>query len=242
MDIYLSTEFFVFALIQAVLFLLLIRFLDLYEREPLALIVLVVAFAVSYLVAWHFGNLQFYGLTDGIVYGAAVGLGFSFAEDIFYFFKFAAEGSLGEGLNVYLERVDFFGVGSLGHAVYTGTFGAGLGLATRSRSWILKGLFPLHGPGAHARDPQRDGPAHPGPALRLGRHRRCTRRPAVTYKPDPATLLSGELERWRVLRRVRNELVDLAFLKRRLRRTGDWGRVERLRRRIRGFKSQEIVE
>jgi hypothetical protein len=39
-------------------------------------------------------------------------------------------------------------------------------------------------------------------------------------------------------------MVDLALLKRRLRRTGsdDWDRVERLKQRIKALKSQEIVE
>ena len=54
---------------------------------------------------------------------------------------------------------------------------------------------------------------------------------------------SGKVERWRVLRRVHNELVDLAFLKWRPRGMGgDWGRVERLRWRTRNLKAQEIVE
>src|SRR3712207_1864874 len=126
-----------FALIQAVVFLLLIRLLDLYEREPLSALAimaawgatgavalslagngivlgllppalektfgpavagplveevakgsaLVVAFALSWWVARRFGLLELEGLTDGMVYGAAVGLGFAFTEDLLYLFN-----------------------------------------------------------------------------------------------------------------------------------------------------------
>jgi hypothetical protein len=57
-------------------------------------------------------------------------------------------------------------------------------------------------------------------------------------------LRSGKLERWRALRRLHQEMVNLALLKRRLKRTGedDRGRVQRLRRRIEVLKSQEVVE
>lgn len=175
-----------FALIQSVVFLLLIRFMDLYEREPFSLLVLmfvwgaagagilappingfvsgvvyeispevqavlgaaiaaplgeettkglalVVAFFVSWGIARRFGGLEFEGVTDGIVYGAAVGLGFSFTEDIFYYLVQAGGGEL--GLATYLDRVDFFGLGQLTHALFTAAFGAGLGLATWSHSW-----------------------------------------------------------------------------------------------------------
>lgn len=278
---------------------------------------LVVVFALSYLLARRFGGLEFNGVTDGIVYGAAVGLGFSFAEDILYFLNYTAEGGLGQGLEVYLQRVDFLGVGQLGHAIYTGTFGAGLGLATWSRSWLARFFFPLLGLVAamfmHAvhnglvplvmvlRFGLSDtvaafsGESLPvdlvermdatfafaslavtlsnylfaalffgAIALWLLYQRRVIRselaeevgfgliseaeweilprywRRSRWYRQ---VLWTGKVEQWRVLRRVHNELVDLAFLKWRIRRMGgDSGRVERLRRRIRNLKSQEIVE
>jgi protease PrsW len=362
--------FFVFALVQSVVFLLLIRFLDLYEREPLALLALmalwgatgavvlsllgntllsvaisllspatevvfgaamtapiveetakglalVAVFAASYLLARRFGGLEFNGVTDGIVYGAAVGLGFAFSEDIHYFLNYSAEGGLGQGLDVYLMRVDFFGLGQLGHAVYAGTFGAGLGLATWSRSWAGKVLFPLLGLGAavfmHAvhngliplvlvlrfgledTAAALEGQSLPvdvvermnatvGPAAFLVTllgylfaaaffaaigawllyQRRVIRAElaeevenglisAAEWDVLPRywrrsrwywrVLWSGKVEQWRALRRVHHELIDLAFLKWRLRRMGgDWNRVERLRRRIRNLKAQEIVE
>src|SRR3712207_5131439 len=184
-----------FALIQAVVFLLLIRFLDLYEREPLSVLALmaawgatgavalslagngivlallppavretfgpavaaplveeaakglalVVAFSLSWWAARRFGFLELEGVTDGIVYAAAVGLGFAFTEDLLYLLNVADERGLGAGLSEYASRVDFFGVGQLGHAVYTAAFGAGLGLATWSRSWGGRLGFPLLG-------------------------------------------------------------------------------------------------
>src|SRR5215217_143690 len=184
-----------FALIQAVVFLLLIRFLDLYEREPLSVLAimatwgatgavalsligngivlgllpptvsetfgpaiaaplveevakglaLVVAFFLSWWAARRFGFLEFEGLTDGIVYGAAVGLGFAFTEDLLYLLNVANEQGLEAGLGEYASRVDFFGVGQLGHAIYAAAFGAGLGLATWSRSWRGRLGFPLLG-------------------------------------------------------------------------------------------------
>ena len=362
--------YFVFALIQSVLFLLLVRYLDLYEREPLSILALmfvwgavgagalssfgntifslvlsrispavevvfgaaisaplveetakgaalVAVFALSYLAARRFGGLEFNGVTDGIVYGAAVGLGFSFGEDILYFLNYTDQGGMGAGFEVYLERVDFFGTGQLGHAVYTGTFGAGLGLATWSRGWLGRLLFPLLGLGAamlmHAihnglfplvfvlRFGLDDTAAAFGGqslpaglvqqmedtadvagllvsafdyafvaafflaiALWLLYQRRVIRAELAEETSTGligeqeleilprywrrsrwywSVLWSGKVERWRVLRRVHNELVDLAFLKWRLRRMGgDWGRVERLRRRIRSLKAQEIVE
>lgn len=362
--------FFVFALIQSVLFLLLIRFLDLYEREPLSIlalmaawgaigagmlavvfngiassiiyelspatevvfgaaiyappveeiskgIALVVAFALSYLAARRFGGLEFSGVTDGIVFGAAVGLGFSFAEDILYFLNYADAVGMESGMEVYRERVDLLGIGQLGHAIMTGAFGAGLGLATWSRSWLAKICFPLLGLGTamliHAlhnglvglvlvvRFGLEDAAAWLGGQgilqapprqmettadfaallveildyafaaaffLAIGLwllYQRRVIRFELAEEVDAGllsreeweimphfwrrsiwywrVLWSGKVEQWRVLRRVHNELVDLAFLKWRLRRMGgDWGSVERLRKRIVNLKSQEIVE
>ncbi|MDX6381545.1 MAG: protease PrsW [Rubrobacteraceae bacterium] len=381
MDAAFAANSIVFALIQSVLFLLLIRFLDLYEREPLSLlalmavwgavgatflsglgnealdkllgylspevktvlgaaltaplveetakgIALVVAFVLSYLLARRFGVIEINGVTDGIVYGAAVGLGFAFAEDILYFFNNALDQEdLGRGLEAYLARVDFFGSRDLGHAVYTGTFGAGLGLATWSRGWTARIFFSLLGLGIamlmHAinngvlmivlilgfgleataeftrvaesaagsgQELSPDLLSEPLFATGLSilllvvvlkyvfvalfflvmvlwvRYQRRVIREELAEEMDNGLisreewelvphywrrsklywrlLWSGKLERWRTLRRLHQEMVDLALLKRRLRRTGsdDWDRVERLKQRIKALKSQEIVE
>ncbi len=173
------------ALLQAVIALLIVRFLDLYEREPIGVIALLflwgavgagllasagntalegalprdveVVFGdaisaplveevakglalVMVVVAsrWahrRFGVFEFDGVTDGIVYGAAIGIGFAFSEDLFYFFREARAEGVGDALGVFLDRRDFFGPAMLRHAIWTATFGAGLGLATWSRTW-----------------------------------------------------------------------------------------------------------
>jgi RsiW-degrading membrane proteinase PrsW (M82 family) len=184
------------ALLQAVLFILVIRFLDLWEREPLWLIVLMavwgatgaIAIAGPVNTAWlnsmspelqaTFGPaivaplveelakgaalvavlfasrwavqrhraVEFDGPVDGLVYGAAVGLGFAFNENNFYFLNSTAEENVIAGFAVLELREGFFNLGTLGHAIYTGIFGAGLGLATWSQTragrvgWPLLGL------------------------------------------------------------------------------------------------------
>ena len=197
MDPFASTDlFFAYALLQAAIFLLLVRFVDLYEREPLSMIALmfawgaivaaviasignealqswlpedvkevygeaisapiveevakglalVLAFLASRWAHRRFGVLEFDGVTDGIVYGAAVGIGFAFTEDLYYFFREAqATGDLGFALDVYLDRRDFFGPAMLRHAIWTATLGAGIGLATWSRGWVGRVGWPLLG-------------------------------------------------------------------------------------------------
>lgn len=138
------------ALAQTVAFILLIRFLDLYEREPLLYLAFMalwggtvavvavallngaigtflssalspeasavfgpaisaplveelakgmalgIAFQASYWWSRRFGGLEFEGVTDGIVYGAAIGLGFAFTENVVFFLTSASqEGSAG---------------------------------------------------------------------------------------------------------------------------------------------------
>jgi protease PrsW len=174
-----------YALLQAVIALLLVRFLDLYEREPIAIcavmflwgaivaailaslgntalqgelprdvdavlgpaisapvveevakgLALVLAFLASRWAGRRFGLFEFDGVTDGIVYGAAVGIGFAFTEDLYYFFREARASSVGDALSVFVDRRDFLGPAMLRHAIWTATFGAGLGLATWSRTW-----------------------------------------------------------------------------------------------------------
>ena len=356
-----------FSLIHAIVCLLLIRFLDLYEREPLNALALmaawgatgavalslvgngvvlgllppalektfgsavagplveevakglalVVAFFLSWWAARRFGLLELEGLTDGMVYGAAVGLGFAFTEDLLYLFNEADEQGLGVGLSEYASRVDFFGVGQLGHAVYTGAFGAGLGLATWSRTWRGRLGFPFLGLAAamlmhavHNGLPAfllawRYGLENAAAAMAGGsvpghlfaqmqataqaaytaskvadyafvaafvalavlwlRYQRRVLRDELEEEVRAGLLdhaewemmfrywdrskwywrllWEGKLERWRLLRRIHNELVDLAFLKRRLKRAARVrGQIERRRKRIAYLRSLEAVE
>ncbi len=198
MGILRSPSFFItYAVIQTLLFLFLIRILDLYEHEPFSVLAamamwgavgatalsaigngiitrrlpedidlvfgvaisapvveevakglaLLAAFVMAFVAHRRFGVMQLGGVTDGIVYGAAVGLGFAFTEDIHYMLQVAAQRGLDEGFHLFLARRDFFGTGALHHAIFTAAFGAGLGLATWSRSriarvgWALTGLL-----------------------------------------------------------------------------------------------------
>lgn len=179
-------------------FLLLVRFLDLYEHEPLSTLALMTvwgavgatalsavgnsignqilesfdpvvadvfgpaiaaptveeiakgmalvgAFIFSGWANKSFGTKRLRGLTDGLVYGAAVGLGFAFTEDVKYLFDVAASGDFAQGVSVFAGRRDFIGLGMLQHAIFTGMFGVGVGLATWARRWWWKGLFPVLG-------------------------------------------------------------------------------------------------
>ena len=184
-----------YALLQAVLALLLVRFLDLYEREPISAVALmflwgaigaaiiasignealqgtlprdvevvfgpaisapvveelakgtalILAFVASHWAHRRFGVLEFDGVTDGIVYGAAIGIGFAFTEDLYYFFREARLTGVTDALDVFVDRRDFFGPATLRHAIWTATLGASIGLATRSHSWIGKMGWPLFG-------------------------------------------------------------------------------------------------
>jgi RsiW-degrading membrane proteinase PrsW (M82 family) len=175
------------SLAQAILLLALIRFLDLWERQPLRLVVLFAlwggfgATAIAYVaekamdpllahdtrIVWgaaieaplaeelskglalvaaffasrwtvrRFGMAELDGPLDGIVYGAAIGLGFAFVEDNLYAVKF--------GASVLHQRLGFLGLLMLGHAIYTASFGAGLGLATWSATRAGQIGYPLLG-------------------------------------------------------------------------------------------------
>ena len=188
--------YFAYALLEATAFLLLFRFFDLYEREPLSILALMAAWGGTVAVAiavigntaldnslprpvetvfgaaisaplveesakgaallaafmvsiWankKFGLFKFEGLTDGLLYGAAVGLGFALVEDILYFINATAEhGQVGDGLTVFLERTSLLRLDMLLHPLATGAFGAGLGLAAWSLTRRGRIGFPLLG-------------------------------------------------------------------------------------------------
>ncbi|MDQ3912986.1 MAG: PrsW family intramembrane metalloprotease [Actinomycetota bacterium] len=174
--------------LQAVVYLFFIRFIDLYEREELRYVIpvfvwgftvavigsgivntsflvvfnavlgpsaaefftaiavapvveesikglaLLIAFATASFVALRRGELEFSGVMDGIVYGSAVGFGFSMAEDISYYAQF--------GVETYLVRRIF---GGFAHAAFTSLTGIGIGLIPWVRSSVLKVLLPIFG-------------------------------------------------------------------------------------------------
>jgi len=95
---------------------------------------LLIAFVVASIVSLRRGGLEFSGVMDGIVYGSAVGFGFSIAEDILYLVEFGEE--------TFVARRIF---GGFAHAAFTSLTGIGLGLVPWARSSLLKVLLPVLG-------------------------------------------------------------------------------------------------
>ncbi len=95
---------------------------------------LLIAFVVASLVARRRGEMEFSGVMDGIVYGSAVGFGFSIAEDIIYYAQ--------AGEETFVTRRIF---GGFAHAAFTSLTGIGLGLIPWVRSGVLKVLLPVTG-------------------------------------------------------------------------------------------------
>lgn len=84
-------------------------------------------------------NNKFDNVTDGIVYGAAIGLGFGMTENFLYFI--ANSSSLSKWIFVVVVRTFFSAVM---HGVATGTFGAFVGHAKFKRG-LTKGFYTLAG-------------------------------------------------------------------------------------------------
>jgi RsiW-degrading membrane proteinase PrsW (M82 family) len=94
------------------------------------------------LILWLL-RAEFDNMRDGIVYGALVGLGFNWFEAALY----VAQGYAEYGVAPYGAqlgaRYALFGFG--GHALFTGLFGASLGLALQTRRRWLRWLAPIVG-------------------------------------------------------------------------------------------------
>ncbi len=84
-------------------------------------------------------NKKFDNITDGIVYGGAIGLGFGMTENFLYFISYGT--TLSNWILLVIIRTLFSAVM---HCVATATFGAFLGYA-KFTSGILKILLPLLG-------------------------------------------------------------------------------------------------
>jgi RsiW-degrading membrane proteinase PrsW (M82 family) len=89
-------------------------------------------------------------ILDGIIFGALVGIGFAWVEDIMYCCGAASEGGFEALTFVFVLRVFVFG---LNHAFFTALTGIGFGIAKVVRSCWLGGLavifFFALGIGAH---------------------------------------------------------------------------------------------
>jgi len=96
-----------------------------------------IALLLLYVIVRH----EIDNVLDGIVYGSLVGIGFAMTENILYFGRILqAEGLVGLGVLFYLRVI----LGGFGHALYTGTTGAGLGFARETgRPWLIPIVVPL---------------------------------------------------------------------------------------------------
>jgi protease PrsW len=175
-------------ILQAVIYLLFIRAIDLYEREPLRYVIpvfvwgfavattvslvfntlfqltlssvtstetasfftavveapvveectkgaaLLLIFFIAYLARRRSGLVEFAGVMDGIVYGSAVGFGFSIAEDLLYGLQFGPE--------TFIVRRIF---GGFAHASFTSLTGIGIGLIPWVDNRALKVILPVLG-------------------------------------------------------------------------------------------------
>ena len=86
---------------------------------------------------------EFDNMRDGLIYGALVGVGFTWFETALYVTKLYAKfGEPAFGLQLGM-RYALFGLGS--HAMFTAIFGASLGLALQTRRTWLKVVAPIVG-------------------------------------------------------------------------------------------------
>jgi RsiW-degrading membrane proteinase PrsW (M82 family) len=86
---------------------------------------------------------EFDDVLDGIVYGAMIGFGFAFTENLFaYFLPILREEGIGSGLTNIVLRTLVFG---LNHAFWTGIIGAAVGYARLSRDWGRRIVVPFAG-------------------------------------------------------------------------------------------------
>lgn len=79
------------------------------------------------------------GVLDGIIYGALVGIGFAFVEDIVYYLQSLQAGQL--GVTFFLRGI----MGPFAHPLFTAATGIGIGLAVSSRHPGVRVMAPILG-------------------------------------------------------------------------------------------------
>ena len=86
---------------------------------------------------------EFDDVLDGIVYGAMIGFGFAFTENLFgYFIPIMTSEGLESGVtNIFLRTIVF----GFNHAFWTGITGAAVGYARLARTWQKRLLVPFFG-------------------------------------------------------------------------------------------------
>jgi RsiW-degrading membrane proteinase PrsW (M82 family) len=86
-----------------------------------------------------FRRNQIHGLLDGLIYGALVGVGFAFVEDIVYYLSSLQAGAL--PLTFFLRGV----MGPFAHPLFTSALGIGIGIAVTTRRPAVRVLAPILG-------------------------------------------------------------------------------------------------
>ena len=86
-----------------------------------------------------FRRAELYGPLDGIVYGALVGIGFAFVEDIVYYLQSLQSGQL--GVTFFLRGI----MGPFAHPLFTAATGLGIGIAVATRRPGVRVLAPILG-------------------------------------------------------------------------------------------------
>jgi protease PrsW len=99
--------------------------------------------AIGLLALFWLLRAEFDNMRDGIVYGALVGLGFTWFEAPIYVAQGYAETGIAPWGMQLGWRYALFGLG--GHALFTALFGASLGLALQTRRRWLRVLAPIGG-------------------------------------------------------------------------------------------------
>lgn len=92
-------------------------------------------FAKASFLVWSASRKKFDNMTDGLVYGAAIGLGFAMTENYMYFIRYHS--SFSEWISLVLVRSLFSGVM---HGLATGIIGGVIG-ATKFRSTFSKAIL-----------------------------------------------------------------------------------------------------
>ncbi|HSU37247.1 MAG TPA: PrsW family glutamic-type intramembrane protease [Propionibacteriaceae bacterium] len=86
-----------------------------------------------------FRRAQIHGLLDGLIYGALVGVGFAFVEDILYYLSSLQSGALPAVF--FLRGV----MGPFAHPLFTAATGIGVGIAVTTRRPAVRVLAPILG-------------------------------------------------------------------------------------------------
>ena len=86
-----------------------------------------------------FRRAELHGPLDGIVYGALVGIGFAFVEDIIYYLQSLESGQL--GVTFFLRGI----MGPFAHPLFTAATGLGIGIAVATRRPAVRSLASILG-------------------------------------------------------------------------------------------------